>query len=75
MTYDIGYLVGSLSRDSINRTLARALVALAPDDLTFREIPIGDLPLYNRDLDADYPPEGRALKGSSPRTWCVTAAA
>jgi chromate reductase len=64
MTYDIGYLVGSLSRDSINRTLARALVALAPDDLTFREIPIGDLPLYNRDLDADYPPEGRALKAA-----------
>jgi chromate reductase len=26
------------------------------------EIPIRDLPLYNRDLDADYPPEGRALK-------------
>ena len=26
------------------------------------EIPIRDLPLYNYDFDADYPPEGRALK-------------
>src|SRR5690606_2848355 len=27
-----------------------------------REIPIGDLPLYSYDYDANYPPEGRALK-------------
>jgi chromate reductase len=26
------------------------------------EIPIRDLPLYNRDFDDDYPPAGRALK-------------
>lgn len=26
------------------------------------EIPIKDLPLYNRDFDADYPPSGKALK-------------
>ena len=62
MAYTIGYFVGSLSRESINRTLAEALVKLAPPDVEFREIPIGDLPLYNRDFDADYPPEGRALK-------------
>jgi chromate reductase, NAD(P)H dehydrogenase (quinone) len=30
----------------------------------FVEIPVGDLPLYNRDLDADYPPASRALKDS-----------
>ena len=28
------------------------------------EIPIGDLPLYNRDLDADYPAPARALKNA-----------
>lgn len=32
--------------------------------LEFREIPIKDLPLYNHDFDADYPPEGKALKES-----------
>jgi chromate reductase, NAD(P)H dehydrogenase (quinone) len=60
--YRVGYIIGSLSRESINRTLAEALVRLAPKDLKFVEIPIRDLPLYNRDFDSDYPPAGRALK-------------
>ena len=61
-TYKIGYFVGSLASGSINRTLAKALIRLAPDDLEFTEIPIKDLPLYSYDYDADFPPEGRALK-------------
>jgi chromate reductase len=61
-SYTLGYIVGSLSAESINRTLAKALIRVAPGNLTFVEIPIGDLPLYNRDLDADYPPAARALK-------------
>ena len=60
--YTVGYFVGSLSRESINRTLSRALIALAPPSLSFTEIGIGDLPLYNRDLDASYPPPALALK-------------
>ncbi len=62
MAHRIGYFVGSLSSRSINRTLSKALIRLAPDDLEFTEIPIKDLPLYSSDFDADYPPEGRALK-------------
>src|SRR5699024_2160048 len=62
MTFTIGYLIGSLSSGSINRTLAGALVRLAPDDLELREIPIKDLPLYSDDYDDAYPPEGTALK-------------
>jgi hypothetical protein len=53
--YQIRYIVGSLSAQSINRTLAEALIRLAPEYLEFVEIPILDLPLYNRDLDVDYP--------------------
>src|ERR1700741_279029 len=60
--YRVGYIVGSLSTESINRRLARALIRLAPMNLEFVEIPIGDLPLYNRDFDTDFPPAGRALK-------------
>lgn len=60
--YKVGYIVGSLSKASINRTLSKALVRLAPAELSLTEIPIGDLPLYNHDLDADYPAEARALK-------------
>ncbi|GAA1997186.1 NADPH-dependent FMN reductase [Microbacterium ulmi] len=62
MTQRIGYIVGSLSKASINRRLARALVRLAPADVEFVEIPIGDLPLYNRDFDADYPQVARDFK-------------
>ncbi|MCP2324057.1 chromate reductase [Hamadaea flava] len=61
-TYKVGYFVGSLSSTSINRELSKALIRLAPEDLEFAEIPIGDLPLYNRDLDTAYPPEAMALK-------------
>lgn len=64
MTHTIGYIVGSLAKGSINRTLAEALVALAPEELDFQEIPIADLPLYSRDHDDDFPPAGRAFKAS-----------
>ena len=61
-THKIGYFVGSLATGSINRTLSKALIKLAPDELHFTEIPIKELPLYNYDYDPDYPPEGRAWK-------------
>jgi chromate reductase len=60
--YRVGYIVGSLSTKSINRTLAKTVIRLAPKNLKFVEITIRDLPLYNRDFDTDYPPAGRALK-------------
>ena len=60
--HKIGYFVGSLASGSINRTLSKALIKLAPEDLEFTEIPIKDLPLYSYDYDANFPPEGRALK-------------
>ena len=60
--YKIGYFVGSLSSTSINRELSRALLRLAPEDLEFSEIPIGNVPLYSQDYDTNYPPEAIALK-------------
>jgi chromate reductase, NAD(P)H dehydrogenase (quinone) len=70
-TYQVGYLVGSLSSTSINRTLSKALIRLAPKELEFTEIPIGNLPLYNSDLDDDYPPAARALKDAISRADAV----
>jgi chromate reductase len=61
-THTVGYLVGSLSQESINRTLSKALVRLSPAHMAMREIPIRDLPLYNRDLDESYPAAAQALK-------------
>jgi chromate reductase len=63
-SYRVGYFIGSLAKASINRTLSKALIRVAPSDLEFEEIPIGDLPLYSHDYDHDYPPQGRALKAS-----------
>ena len=60
-TYKVGYIVGSLSKDSINRILSKALIKLAPPELEMTEIPIGHLPLYNRDLDNDPETIRRAL--------------
>lgn len=54
-TYKIGVIVGSLRKDSFNRQLAKAVTALLPAHLHTREIPIGDLPLYNQDLDTELP--------------------
>ena len=64
MTIQVGYFVGSLSSTSINRVLSRALIRLAPDDMEFNELPIGNLPLYSPDYDNDYPAEARALKAA-----------
>lgn len=61
-TYRIGYFIGSLSAGSINRVLAKALIRCAPDELEFTEIPIRDLPLYDYELDDDFPAPARALK-------------
>jgi len=55
MTHRIGYLIGSLSSTSINRRLSRALIALAPDDLEFFEIGIGELPLFSPDFEPEMP--------------------
>lgn len=60
--YKVGYLIGSLATGSINRKLAKALVKLAPAQLTLTEIPFKDLPLYSYDYDADFPPSARAFK-------------
>ena len=70
-TYQIGYFVGSLSSTSINRVLANALIGLAPKDLEFTEIPIGNLPLYSPDYDSDYPAEAQALKASIARANAI----
>lgn len=53
--FHVGYLIGSLSSTSINRLLSKALIRLAPPQLSFVEIPFRDLPLYSQDYDADFP--------------------
>jgi chromate reductase, NAD(P)H dehydrogenase (quinone) len=58
-TRDIAVIVGSLREGSLNRMTAKALAKLAPETLKLDIVEIGDLPLYNQDLD----------EGDPPREW------
>jgi chromate reductase len=55
MAYKIAIIVGSLRKDSLNRKVARSICAIPGDDLDCSMIEIGDLPLYNQDLDSNPP--------------------
>ncbi len=60
-SYRIAVLVGSLRAGSYNRKAALAMKSLAPSELALEIIEIGDLPLYNEDL------EGKDK--TAPETW------
>jgi chromate reductase len=60
--YQIAVLVGSLRTDSFNRKLANAIVRLAPPEFSFKQLDIGDLPLYNQDDDAQQAASVQRLK-------------
>lgn len=60
--FQIGVIVGSLRRDSFNRRLATALAQLASKEFTFKQLEIGDLPLYNQDDDANQAAAVKRLK-------------
>ena len=52
-TKNIAVIVGSLRRESYSRKIAENLIALAPPSLKPGIVEIGDLPLYNLDLETD----------------------
>ncbi|WMJ02597.1 NAD(P)H-dependent oxidoreductase [Pseudomonas chlororaphis subsp. aurantiaca] len=60
--YTIAVLVGSLRKASINRKVALALAELAPANLRLNIVEIGDLPLYNEDIDVDPPAAYKAFR-------------
>jgi chromate reductase len=62
--FKVGYFIGSLATQSINRKLAKALVRLAPPELHMHEIRFGDLPLYSSDYDADFPQVAKDFKAA-----------
>jgi len=72
--YKIAVIVGSLRRDSWNLKLANAVVKLAPPELTFKQLQIGDLPLYNQDDDARQAAPVQRLKARSgtPTAFCLS---
>jgi chromate reductase len=61
--YQIAVVAGSLRKDSFNRKMANAIEKLAPSDFSFKQLQIGDLPLYNQDDDASPAESVKRLKG------------
>src|SRR5579872_2393862 len=58
-------LCGSLRRASVNLALLRAAARLAPPGLELRVFGrLGELPLFNPDLEAELPPPVAALHGA-----------
>ena len=60
--YLIAVIVGSLRRDSFNRKLANAVAEFAPPEFSFKQVQIGDLPLYNQDDDTNQAASVKRLK-------------
>lgn len=59
-TYNVGVLVGSLRKESFNKKVANLLVEVAPKNINFEFIEIGNLPLFDEDLDQGNPPQSWA---------------
>jgi chromate reductase len=53
---DVAVIVGSLRKGSFSRATAHAVAELAPPALKLEIVEIGDLPLYNQDLE-EKPPQ------------------
>ena len=53
--FKIAVVLGSNRRESVNRKLAEALARLGGNRFEFRFVRIDDLPLYNQDLEDDFP--------------------
>ncbi len=58
----IAVFVGSLQKDSLNKKLAKNLEEIAPAGTEFDYISIGSLPLFNQDLEGDFPAEAKKAK-------------
>jgi chromate reductase len=69
--WNVAVLVGSLRRDSLNRKLAQALQSLSPAALQFSIVELGNLPLYNADLEAGCPSEWQAFRHAVRRADAV----
>ncbi|MEO1963954.1 NAD(P)H-dependent oxidoreductase [Hyphomonas sp.] len=52
----VAVIVGSLRAESKTRQLAKAIIAEAPENLRFEFVEIGDLAMYNEDLETETPP-------------------
>lgn len=60
--HKIAIVVGSLRKGSVNRKVARAMCSIAADRLDCTIVEIGNLALFNQDIEANPPAEWVAFK-------------
>ena len=60
--HKIAIIVGSLRKESVNRKMAQAMCGIAGDSLDCSIVEIGDLALFNQDIEANPPAEWVAFK-------------
>ena len=60
--WHVAVLVGSLRKGSYTRMIAKEAIGVAPSTLAFEIVEIGNLPLYNQDLDENPPAEWVAFR-------------
>lgn len=63
-TINILGLVGSLRRESLNKTLLEAAGEVAPEGMSITQFPLNDIPIYNNDVEVEegFPPAVQALR-------------
>ena len=71
MTIRVALIVGSLRQGSFTRAIGLAIKALAADRLELVPVEIGDLPLYNPDLEDDAPPAWTRFREAVAATQAV----
>ncbi|HUY68621.1 MAG TPA: NADPH-dependent FMN reductase [Alphaproteobacteria bacterium] len=59
---EVAVIVGSLRKESNNLKLAKALIKLGADFWRGQILRIDDLPLFNQDLEKDFPAPARRFK-------------
>ena len=59
---NVAVIVGSLRKESFNRKIAKALVAMAQPPLKLEIVEIGHLPYQNQDFESDPPQAVREFK-------------
>jgi chromate reductase len=62
MARNVAVIVGSLRKASLNRKMALAMAKAAAPSLKLEIVEIGDLPLYDEDVEAQAPPAWVAFR-------------
>lgn len=62
--FKVAVIVGSLRKDSMNLKLGKSLAKLGQDKFEAEFMQIGDLPLFNQDLEANFPETATRLKNA-----------